>query len=154
MMASKFRFESLLKVRENERNEKKNAFLEAQAAVQKIQERIRQYKIELEANQETIRAQRASSTTNAEELRQQQRFHTLLLDRLQKTTEELITLSELAEQKRNELNEAIKEVKILQTLKEKTEERRLDDERRRSDKEADELTTRQEALERQKKTRS
>ena len=153
-MASKFRFESLLKVRENERNEKKNAFLEAQAAVQKIQERIRQYKEELEANQETIRAQRASSTTNAEELRQQQRFHTLLLDRLQKTTEELITLSELAEQKRNELNEAIKEVKILQTLKEKTEERRLDDERRRSDKEADELTTRQEALERQKKTRS
>lgn len=152
-MASNFRFESLLKIRENERNKKKNAFLEAQAALQNMQEKVRQCKLRLKANLTALRAQRELST-NADELRRQQRFHTSLLDTVREAELELSYLSELAEQKRNELNEAIKEVKILQALKEKTEERRLEEERRRSDKEVDELTTQQEALERQKKTRA
>ena len=153
LMASDFRFESLLKIRENERNKKKNAFLEAQTAIQNMRERVDQCKRKLEASQAAIRAQRASST-NADELCRQQRFHTSLLERLREAELKLSSLSELAEQKRNELNEAIKEVKVLQTLKEKTNERRLEEERRRSDKEVDELTTQQEALDRQKRTRA
>ena len=54
------------------------------------------------------------------------------------------------EEKRRELDEAVKEVKVLKTLKEKTEERRLEEERRRSDKELDEIATQQKMLERQK----
>ena len=149
-MTSKFRFESLLKIRETERNEKKNAFLEAQNAVQEIQAVIDQCKLELASNQETVRNQRSSTILTSDELCQQQRFHNLLLSRLQKLEHKLDSVSEQVEKKRNELDEAIKEVKILQTLKEKTEERRLEEERRRSDKEMDELATQKKMLERQK----
>ena len=62
---------------------------------------------------------------NPEMLRSQERFHKTLVEQLEESKRDVeLRLAEM-EEKRRELDEAVKEVKVLKTLKEKTEERRL-----------------------------
>ena len=59
----------------------------------------------------------------------------------------LESLDEELEKKRQELNAAIKEVKILQNLRDKTEEREIEEAKRLTTKAIDELTSQQKAYE-------
>lgn len=147
---AKFRFEGLLKIRETERNEKKNALLLAQSKLReaKILMESREHRV-AESLEETRRLHTVQPL-NPEMLRSQERFHKTLVEQLEESKRDVeLRLAEM-EEKRRELDEAVKEVKVLKTLKEKTEERRLEEERRRSDKELDEIATQQKMLERQK----
>lgn len=148
---SKFRFESLLKIREAERNEKKNAFLEAESRRQQALTILETLDQELTRSQEESRRARESSAINTVELKRFQAIRIQLADKRQKAQEELKRLTEESEAKRSELNTAIKDVKILQALKDKMEERDLEEERRQSEKTMDELATQQKALERRQK---
>lgn len=147
---TKFRFEGLLKIRETERNEKKNALLSAQSKLREAKVLMESREQRVAESLEETRRLHTAQPLNPETLQRQERFHKKLVEELEEAKRNVeLRLAEL-EEKRRELDEAVKEVKVLKTLKEKTEERRLEEERRRSDKELDEIATQQKMLERQK----
>lgn len=144
---SDFRFESLLKVKELERDEKKTALLRARAARQEAFARVEECELELVANQREIRTRRTTRAMSSSEARRLNEYHNLLREKKQNAEKELLVCVEDEERKQKELDEIVKEVRILQNLKEKQSERRFEEEKRRSDKEIDELVAQQKSLE-------
>ena len=87
---------------------------------------------------------------DATALQSRQRFRDQLLEKRNVAEETLAALTSEAEEKRAKLNDAIKEVKILENLKDKTLERELEDAKRKDDKATDDLTNQLESIERQR----
>ncbi len=152
-MTAKFRFESLLRIREAEQAEKKEEFLAAQSRLQAARNEFATLERRLRAAQEEAKASRAAGTLDVGALRRRQAYRAALVERLDETARFVQELKNEAEIKRGELNDAIRETKILQKLKEKQENERLEIERRRGQKIADETATRQKIFERQKEKR-
>lgn len=151
-MPPKFRFDALLKIRENEQNAKKEAFLAAQRRSQDALDSLETLERSLEAERNDSRAFRTGSALDPNALRARQETRRRLLERRDEAQKIYDILAEETEIKREELNEAIKETKILQKLKEKDEERRLDAERKRAQKELDEEAARQKIFERRQRS--
>lgn len=148
---SKFRFESLLKLRESERDEKKNAFLEAEERRLLTIDALAALKRELEVSQEESRRARAADTPlQSTELRRFQESRIQITEKIQQTQERLDAVTRETESKREELNAALKEVKILQSLKEKTLEHEMEEERRQAAKKLDEIASQQKTQERRR----
>ena len=147
-MPPKFRFDSLLKIRENEQNAKKEAFLAAQRRSQEALDALETLEQALEAERNDSRTFRTGAALDPNALRARQETRRRLLERRDEAQKIYDLLAEETEIKREELNEAIKETKILQKLKEKDEERRLDEEKKRTQKEIDEEAARQKIFER------
>ena len=146
-MPPKFRFDALLKIRESEQNAKKDAFLAAQRRAQDALDALETLNQALEAERNESRTFRTGAALDPNALRTRQETRRRLLERRDEAQKLYQILAEETEIKREELNEAIKETKILQKLKEKEEERRLDEKRKRSHKELDEQATRQKIFE-------
>lgn len=145
-----FRFEKLLKLRETERNDAKNAFLEAESRRRDAQSRLEEIERELIAERDEARRTREMGALDAIALQSRQRFRDQLLEKRNVAEETLAALTSEAEEKRAKLNDAIKEVKILENLKDKTLERELEDAKRKDDKATDDLTNQLESIERQR----
>lgn len=150
-MPPKFRFDALLKIRENEQNAKKDAFLAAQRRSQEAFDALETLEHALDAERNDSRAFRTGAALDPNALRARQETRRRLLERRDEAQKIYDILVEETEIKREELNEAIKETKILQKLKEKDEERRLDEEKKRTQKELDEEATRQKIFERRRR---
>lgn len=146
-MSQKFRFDALLKIRESEQNAKKDAFLAAQRRSREAHEALEALEQALEMERNESRTFRTGAALDPNALRTRQETRRRLLERRDEAQKIYDILAEEAEIKREELNEAVKETKILQKLKEKTEERRLDEERKRAQKELDEQAARQKIFE-------
>lgn len=142
-MPPKFRFDALLKIRESEQNAKKDAFLAAQRRSQEAFDALETLERALAAERNESRTYRTGVALDPISLRARQEERRRLLERRDEAQKLYDILAEETEIKREELNEAIKEAKILQKLKEKDEERRLDEARKRAQKELDEQATRQ-----------
>lgn len=147
-MPPKFRFDALLKIRESEQNAKKDAFLAAQRRSQEALDALETLERALEAERNESRNYRTGAALDPVSLRARQEERRRLLERRDEAQKLYDILFEETEIKREELNEAIKETKILQKLKEKTEERFLEEEQKRAQKELDEQATRQKIYER------
>ncbi|MBQ2789722.1 MAG: flagellar FliJ family protein [Thermoguttaceae bacterium] len=147
-MPPKFRFDALLKIRESEQNAKKDAFLAAQRRSQEAFDALETLERALAAERNESRTYRTGVALDPAFLRARQEERRRLLERRDEAQKLYDILAEETEIKREELNEAIKETRILQKLKEKTEERRLDEARKRAQKELDEQATRQKIYER------
>lgn len=150
-MPPKFRFDALLKIRENEQNAKKDAFLAAQRRSQEAFDALETLEQALETERNDSRAFRTGAALDPNALRARQESRRRLLERRDEARKIYNILAEETEIKREELNEAIKETKILQKLKEKDEERRLDAEKKRTQKELDEEAARQKIFERRRR---
>jgi flagellar export protein FliJ len=150
-MPPKFRFDALLKIRENEQNAKKDAFLAAQQRSQEAFDALETLERALETERNDSRAFRTGAALDPNALRARQETRRRLLERRDEAQKIYDILAEETEIKREELNEAIKETKILQKLKEKDEERRLAEERKRTQKELDEEAARQKIFERRQR---
>lgn len=142
-MPPKFRFDALLKIRENEQNVKKDAFLAAQRRSQEALDALETLERALETERNESRTFRTGAALDPNALRTRQETRRRLLERRDEAQKLYRLLAEETEIKREELNEAIKETKILQKLKEKSEERFFEKEQKRAQKELDEQTTRQ-----------
>ena len=151
-MPPKFRFDALLKIRENEQNAKKDAFLAAQRRSQDALDLLETLEQALNAERNASRTFRTGAALDPNALRARQETRRRLLERRDEAQKTYVLLAEETEIKREELNEAIKETKILQKLKEKEEERRLDEERKRTQKELDEEAARQKIFERRQRS--
>lgn len=147
-MPPKFRFDALLKIRESEQNAKKDAFLAARRRSQEALEALETLEQALEAERNESRIYRTGAALDPIALRARQEERRRLLERRDEAQKLYDILAEETEIKREELNETIKETKILQKLKEKTEARLLEEERKRAQKELDEQATRQKIYER------
>lgn len=147
-MPPKFRFDALLKIREGEQNAKKDAFLAARRRSQEALEALETLERALEAERNESRNYRTGAALDPVALRARQEKRRRLLERRDEAQKLYAILASETEIKRKELNEAIKETKILQKLKEKTEARLLDEEQKRAQKELDEQATRQKIYER------
>ncbi|MBR2003721.1 MAG: flagellar FliJ family protein [Thermoguttaceae bacterium] len=147
-MPPKFRFDALLKIRESEQNAKKDAFLAARRRSQEAFDALETLERALEAERNESRIYRTGAALDPVSLRARQEKRRRLLERREEAKKLYDILAAETEIKREELNEAIKEAKILQKLKEKDEERQLDEERKRAQKELDEQATRQKIYER------
>jgi len=147
---SKFRFETLLKIRTSERNDKKNALLEIRQTRENCAAevaRLEARRDELQAESRRLRLE--SAVLSSSQLRQNQLLRDSCLRSLEVARQELERATIEEESRRAELDEAVRGVKILENLKEKLEDREKERERRRSDKETDELTTQKTAIKRQ-----
>lgn len=151
-MPPKFRFDALLKIRENEQNVKKEAFLAAERRSQEALETLEALERTLETERDEARTFRTGAALDPTSLRARQDGRRRLLERRDEARKIYDILAEATEIKRQELNEAIKETKILQKLKEKTEERLLEEERKRAQKDLDEQATRQKIYERRQRS--
>ncbi|MBQ1278133.1 MAG: flagellar FliJ family protein [Thermoguttaceae bacterium] len=140
-----------MKIRENEQNAKKDAFLAAQRRSQEAFDALETLEQALDAERKDSRAFRTGAALDPNALRARQETRRRLLERRDEAQKIYDILAEETEIKREELNEAIKETKILQKLKEKDEERRLAEERKRTQKELDEEATRQKIFERRRR---
>lgn len=147
-MPPKFRFDALLKIRESEQNAKKDAFLAARQRSQEALDALETLDRALAAERDESRTFRTGAALDPNALRTRQATRRRLLERRDEAQKLYNILAEETEIKREELNEAVKETKILQKLKEKTEERFLEEERKRAQKELDEQATRQKIYER------
>ncbi len=142
-MPPKFRFDSLLKIRETEQNAKKEAFLAAERRSQDALAALETLERALAEERNESRTFRTGAALDPTALRVRQEGRRRLLEQRDEAKKLADILLEETEIKREELNEAIKETKILQKLKEKNEERRLEEERKHAQKELDELAARQ-----------
>ena len=143
----KFRFESLLKIREATRDEIKSAFLDVENQRRKASDELAKLNQEIVNEREISRRSRKNAEILKDDLRlSQERRDKLSVKRKQALTI-LESLDEELEKKRQELNAAIKEVKILQNLRDKTEEREIEEAKRLTTKAIDELTSQQKAYE-------
>ena len=143
----KFRFESLLKIREATRDEIKSAFLDVENQRRKASDELAKLNQEIVNEREISRRSRKNAEILKDDLRlSQERRDKLSVKRKQALTI-LESLDEELEKKRQELNAASKEVKILQNLRDKTEEREIDEAKRLTTKAIDELTSQQKAYE-------
>lgn len=149
-MAIEFRLDKFLKLREAERDSKKIIFLSAQNLVHESQNQLQTCMENLTRNHEETRQIRSSPILDANELKQRNFFHSRLSTHFEEVQNKLLTNQANADLKQSELNEAVKNVKVLQTLKEKNNERYLEETRHRSDRNTDELTSQQKFLEHQK----
>ena len=147
----KFRFETLLKLREATQDEKKNAFLDAEKRRKKASEELAALDQEIFRERETSRQARENVVISNEELRFSQERRIRLSLKRKQTQERLNELTEEAENKRLELDTAMREVKILQNLKDKAEERETEEAKRLETKTLDELAARQKTHERRQK---
>ncbi len=146
---SKFRFETLLKVRASERDDKKNALLEIRRILEERAQEVAMLKARRgELQEESRRLRRETVFLRSSQLRRIQATRDACVDALAVACRRLEEATLEEESRRAELDEAVKNVKILEKLKEKLEERDREEERRRSDKETDELTNQKTALER------
>ena len=143
----KFRFESLLKIREATRDEIKSAFLDVENQRRKASDELAKLNQEIVNEREISRRSRKNAEILKDDLRlSQERRDKLSVKRKQALTI-LESLDEELEKKRQELNAAIKEVKILQNLRDKTEEREIEEAKRLTTTAIDELTSQQKAYE-------
>ena len=146
---AKFRFDSLLKIREAERQDKKNALLEAQNELQEIQGRVELCRYELVESQNELRQLYEANSVSPLELQQQRKIHENLRAKYQKLCQGLEKITIKLEERRIELKEAVKEVKTLEMLKEKMEQRQFNQDKHRSNKEIDDLAIQQKNIEMQ-----
>lgn len=146
---AKFRFDSLLKIREAERQDKKNALLEAQNELQEIQGRVELCRYELVESQNELRRLYEANSVSPLELQQQRKIHENLRAKYQKLCQGLEKITIKLEERRIELKEAVKEVKTLEMLKEKMEQRQFNQDKHRSNKEIDDLAIQQKNIEMQ-----
>jgi len=147
-MPPKFRFDALLKIRESEQNAKKDAFLAAQRRSQEALDELETLEQALETERRESRIYRTGAALDPIFLRARQDERRRLLERRDEAQKFYDILAAETEIKREELNEAIKETKILQKLKEKNEARFLEEAQKRAQKELDEQATRQKIYER------
>lgn len=147
-MPPKFRFDALLKIRESEQNAKKDAFLAAQRRSQEALATLETLERVLEAERNESRTYRTGAALDPVSLRARQEKRRRLLERRDEAKKLYDILAAETEIKREELNEAIKETKILQKLKEKNEARFLEEAQKRAQRELDEQATRQKIYER------
>lgn len=151
-MPPKFRFDALLKIRENEQNAKKDAFLAARRRSQEALAALETLERALAAERDESRAFRSGFALDPSALRARQDTRRRLLERRDEAQKIYLILAEEAKIKHEELNEAIKAAKILQKLKEKNKERQLDEARKHAQKELDEQAARQKIYERRQRS--
>ena len=147
----KFRFETLLKLREATRDEKKNALLDAEQRRKNTSDELVKLDQEILRERETLRRARGNDTIPKEELLFSQELRIRLFSKRREIQGRLSALVEEVENKRHEFNAAIREVKILQNLKDKIEDREMEEAKRLAKKTMDELTTSHKARERRQK---
>ncbi len=146
---AQFRFETLLKIRESERDSKKDEYLDAENRRLACAALLDSLRHELEALQNESRSSRVGAF-NPQLIARNNDYREKVAAKYEETSRSLSSLTEETERLNQELNEAIKEVKVLENLKEREEERSLDESRRRHSKEMDEIAGRQKELERRR----
>lgn len=146
---AQFRFETLLKIRESERDSKKDEYLDAENRRLACAALLDSLGRELEALQNESRNSRVG-VFNPQLIARNIDYREKIAAKFEETSRSLNSLTEEAERLNQELNEAIKEVKVLENLKEREAERSLDESRRRHNKEMDEIAGRQKELERRR----
>ncbi len=146
---AQFRFETLLKIRESERDSKKDEYLDAENRRLACAALLDSLGRELEALQNESRNSRVG-VFNPQLIARNIDYREKIVAKFEETLRSLNSLTEEAERLNQELNEAIKEVKVLENLKEREAERSLDESRRRHNKEMDEIAGRQKELERRR----
>lgn len=147
----KRRLEKLLKIREAERDVKRNALLDVENRLRQTLETLESIEDEIMLNRSDSRAARQSSAINSSQLKRFQSLRDRLSEKKTRFQNELTRLNDERETRRAELYDALKAVKTLQKLKEKNEEREREEENRRAIKTQDETTIRRNSLERAKK---
>ena len=147
----RFRFESLLKLREAARDEKKNAFLEIEDQRRKAFDELAELDAAILCERETSRRSRENVNINEGDLRFAQERRIKLSSKRKQLKAQLDALTRETEKKRQDFNVAVKEVKILQNLKDRTEEREMEEANRRSTKTIDELASQHKTYERRQK---
>lgn len=152
-MTSKFRFESLLNIRRAEMHEQEAIFHSLQKDVQKAQTHLENCRKDFNNSLESLRLLYTSNTITSNDLHQHLIFHETLSFRLQKAQQTVIDRTHELETQRALFEEKIKEVKTLESLKAKNEQRWNEEVKRKSSIEMDELATHRKTIVTQKRNK-
>lgn len=120
MATDPFRFDTLLKIRENLRNDRRRELSAAERAQEEAAERLAETERLLAANLDRWR--QALAAPNAERISRFREHQNRLLERQTAERNELADLNARTEERRALFDEAVRDVRILENLRRKKEE--------------------------------
>lgn len=142
MSSDSFRLDPLIKIRENLRDERRRELAKAETEAQFERLRLTEAEKELDKNLADWSAAAEKTSPSIEALSQLQRHR----DRLRRLHSEiaarLTRLDGEAERVRKLFDEAVRDVRVLENLKERKRDERSADERKTEQKELDEIASR------------
>lgn len=140
----KFRLQTLLKLRETVRDERRGELAQAYRAEEVLRQRQREIEDELAALAHQSRSAAAPGTVNVDRLLEARRYELVLRSRRQLNQQQQEALDAEIERRRQALVEANREVRVLEKLREKQEIRHYQEENRQEIKQLDEAGGRRE----------
>ena len=120
MATDPFRFDTLLKIRENLRNDRRRELTAAESAHEEAAGRLAETERLLAANLDRWR--RSLAAPNAERISRFREYQNRLLERQTAERNELAELNAQREERRALFDEAVRDVRILENLRRKKEE--------------------------------
>jgi len=137
----KFRLQTLLRLRERDRDERRAELAQAYQAEAILQERRRQIEDELARLHDLSREAAAPGAVNVDRLLDARRFELVLRSQQQVAEQQHETLAVEIDRRRQAVVEANREVRVLETLRDKQRERHRQEEGRQEIKRLDEVAT-------------
>jgi len=141
MPTGKFRFDTLLKIRENLRDEKKGELLALQKTLDILEKERQEWSEKIAAHLLEWKTAQKENHVSVDILIQHQNYHRYLTDQLVALNKKIEQTAYDVEQKHTELNDAVRDVKILEKLREKKQIQQTESEQRKVEKQMDEFVS-------------
>lgn len=142
MATFRFRLETLKKIREGERDERRRRLAEALQALQIVEQKRQELRAEAARVQEQTRRASQPGTVDVNALISQQRYALLLSAQGQQLQEQAARIEDEIERRRAALVEADRQVRVLEKLRERQLAAFLEQQEKRDQKQMDEIALR------------
>jgi flagellar FliJ protein len=140
MTAFRFRLETLLKMRRDERDEQRQQYAKALEAQRILHDQIAQVQREIHETQQLLRTNSAPGAVDVDRLLRTHRYELLLQAQVQQLEQQAQRVAQEVERRRTNLLQADREVRLLEKLKERQFETFQRNEQRREQKALDEIS--------------
>ena len=141
-----FRFTTLLKLREADRDQRRSEFADAQRALEMIDDRIAELEQEMKAARQVIQSTASVGEVAVDVLLDNQRYELMLLAERKSVDPQRAQVAEETDRRRLALVESDRQVKTLEKLREKQQQRHRAEQDQRMTKQLDEVAQRSFAL--------
>jgi flagellar FliJ protein len=134
-----FRFTTLLKLREADRDQKRSELADAQRALEMIDQRVAELEQEMNAARKIIQDTASVGEVAVDVLLDNQRYELMLLAERKSVDPQRVQVAEETDRRRLALVESDRQVKTLEKLREKQQDRHRSEEEKLATKQLDEV---------------
>ena len=141
-MSYQFRLATMLKLREQARDERRRELAQAYEAERILRERVAELRSEISTTQQRTRQLAGVGTISVEGLLNTRRYELLMKSQVSQTEGQIVHVLDEIERRRQSLLEADREVKVLEKLRERQLEQYAELQQKRENKQLDDAAIR------------